>query len=184
MGPGSFTGLRIGLASAEAMAYSWHKPICGVNTLKALAYNLPIDGYVLSPVLDAQKGNFYQAVYEWQHGKLIEHQKIKVVDCKQLLENIAVLGIPALLLGECQKIDHADLPSWCRKAPAHLCLPQAASVALLRKPSMILMIPVIFLVWNLITLEDQRLKNYGKNASRNNDKVFDSGRFDCCQQHR
>ena len=43
MGPGSFTGLRIGLASAEAMAYSWHKPICGVNTLKALAYNLPID---------------------------------------------------------------------------------------------------------------------------------------------
>ena len=123
--------MRIGLASAEAMAYSWHKPICGVNTLKALAYNLPVDGYVLSPVLDAQKGNFYQAVYEWQHGKLIEHQKIKVVDCKQLLENIAVLGIPALLLGECQKIDHADLPSWCRKAPAHLCLPQAASVALL-----------------------------------------------------
>ena len=116
MGPGSFTGLRIGLASAEAMAYSWHKPICGVNTLKALAYNLPVDGYVLSPVLDAQKGNFYQAVYEWQHGKLIEHQKIKVVDCKQLLENIA---------------DHADLPSWCRKAPAHLCWPQAASVALL-----------------------------------------------------
>lgn len=68
MGPGSFTGLRIGLASAEAMAYSWHKPICGVNTLKALAYNLPIDGYVLSPVLDAQKGNFYQAIYEWQQG--------------------------------------------------------------------------------------------------------------------
>ena len=97
MGPGSFTGLRIGLASAEAMAYSWHKPICGVNTLKALAYNLPIDGYVLSPVLDAQKGNFYQAIYEWQQGTLIEHQEIKVVDRKQLLENIAVLGMPALL---------------------------------------------------------------------------------------
>ena len=131
MGPGSFTGLRIGLASAEAMAYSWHKPICGVNTLKALAYNLPIDGYVLSPVLDAQKGNFYQAVYEWQQGKLIEHQAIKVVNQEQLLENIAVLGTPALLLGECQKIAADDLPAWCRKAPAHLCLPQAASVALL-----------------------------------------------------
>ena len=123
--------MRIGLASAEAMAYSWHKPICGVNTLKALAYNLPIDGYVLSPVLDAQKGNFYQAIYEWQQGTLIEHQEIKVVDRKQILENIAVLGMPALLLGECQKIDLADLPSWCRKAPAHLCWPQAASVALL-----------------------------------------------------
>lgn len=131
IGPGSFTGLRIGLASAEAMAYSWHKPVCGVNTLKALAYNLPIDGYVLSPVLDAQKGNFYQAVYEWQQGKLIEHQAIKVVNQEQLLENIAVFGTPALLLGECQKIAVADLSAWCRKAPAHLCLPQAASVALL-----------------------------------------------------
>lgn len=131
MGPGSFTGLRIGLASAEAMAYSWQIPICGVNTLKALAYNLPIDGYVLTPVLDAQKGNFYQAVYEWRQGVLIEHQGIKVVNREQLLENVSVLGMPALLLGECQKIDAADLPAWCRKAPAHLCLPQAASVALL-----------------------------------------------------
>lgn len=66
LGPGSFTGLRIGLASVEAMAYSWKKPVCGVNTLKALAYNLPVEGFVLSPVLDAQKGNFYQAIYEWQ----------------------------------------------------------------------------------------------------------------------
>ncbi|MFQ9523128.1 MAG: tRNA (adenosine(37)-N6)-threonylcarbamoyltransferase complex dimerization subunit type 1 TsaB [Phascolarctobacterium faecium] len=57
MGPGSFTGLRIGLASAEAMAYSWHKPICGVNTLKALAYNLPIDGCIIT-CFRRTKGNF------------------------------------------------------------------------------------------------------------------------------
>lgn len=68
MGPGSFTGLRIGLASAEAMAYSWHKPICGVNTLKALAYNLPIDGYVLSPVLDAQKEIFIRRFMNGSRG--------------------------------------------------------------------------------------------------------------------
>lgn len=131
LGPGSFTGLRIGLASVEAMAYSWKKPVCGVNTLKALAYNLPVEGFVLSPVLDAQKGNFYQAIYEWRAGKLIQHQDVKVVDGQQLLENLAVLGTPALLLGECRKLDDAALPGWCKKAPAHLCLPQAASVALL-----------------------------------------------------
>lgn len=131
LGPGSFTGLRIGLASIEAMAYSWKKPICGVNTLKALAYNLPVEGFVLSPVLDAQKGNFYQAIYEWRAGKLIQHQDVKVVDEQQLLENLAILGTPALLLGECRKLDAAALPDWCKKAPAHLCLPQAASVALL-----------------------------------------------------
>lgn len=131
LGPGSFTGLRIGLASVEAMAYSWQKPICGVNTLKALAYNIPVEGYVLAPILDAQKGNFYQAVYEWRAGKLIEHQKVQVVDFNQLLENLAVLGTQALLLGECQGIDDNALPDWCKKAPQHLCLPQAASVALL-----------------------------------------------------
>ena len=55
MGPGSFTGLRIGLATAEAMAYSWQCYLHGVDTLKAMAYNIPVDGVVLSPVLDAQR---------------------------------------------------------------------------------------------------------------------------------
>ena len=64
MGPGSFTGLRIGLATAEAMAYSWQCFLHGVDTLKALAYNIPLEGFILSPVLDAQKGNFYQALYK------------------------------------------------------------------------------------------------------------------------
>ena len=59
MGPGSFTGLRIGLATAEGMAYAWQCCLHGVDTLKALAYNIQLEGVVLSPVLDAQKGNFY-----------------------------------------------------------------------------------------------------------------------------
>ncbi|MEG1345249.1 MAG: tRNA (adenosine(37)-N6)-threonylcarbamoyltransferase complex dimerization subunit type 1 TsaB [Acidaminococcaceae bacterium] len=63
MGPGSFTGLRIGLATAEALAYSWQIPLTGVSTLKALAYNVPVANVVLAPVLDAQKGNYYLAIY-------------------------------------------------------------------------------------------------------------------------
>ena len=80
MGPGSFTGLRIGLATAEAMAYSWQCLLHGVDTLKALAYNIPIEGLVLSPVLDAQKGNYYQALYQWQEGKLVELAATEVVN--------------------------------------------------------------------------------------------------------
>ena len=72
MGPGSFTGLRIGLATVEAMAYAWQCCLHGVDTLKALAYNVQLEGMVLSPVLDAQKGNFYQALYEWKQGQLVE----------------------------------------------------------------------------------------------------------------
>ena len=79
MGPGSFTGLRIGLATAEAMAYAWQCCLHGVDTLKALAYNIQLEGLVLSPVLDAQKGNFYQALYTWQGDQLVELAPVAVV---------------------------------------------------------------------------------------------------------
>lgn len=130
MGPGSFTGLRIGLAAAEAMAYAWQKPLVGVNTATALAYNVPIEGVVLSPVLDAQKGNYYQALYEWQGGELCELQAVQVVTFEQMLENLAVQGKPALLLGECDKIAVDALPQWCKPAAKQLRLPQAMSIAL------------------------------------------------------
>ena len=78
IGPGSFTGLRIGLAAAEAMAYAWQCGICGVNTLQAMAYNIPLAGVVLAPVLDAQKGNYYTAFYEWVSGELKELQPVEM----------------------------------------------------------------------------------------------------------
>ncbi len=130
MGPGSFTGLRIGLATAEAMAYSWQCCLHGVDTLEGLAYNIPLEGVVLSPVLDAQKGNYYQALYQWQDGALTKLADTEVVSKEQLLERIAVFGTPALLLGECQKLAAEKLPDWVKPAPKKLRMPQAASVAL------------------------------------------------------
>lgn len=130
MGPGSFTGLRIGLATAEAMAYSWQCLLHGVDTLKALAYNIPIEGMVLSPVLDAQKGNYYQALYQWQEGKLVELAGTEVVNKERLLVRIAEFGTPALILGECRKLEKVELPAGIRLAPKTLQLPKASSVAL------------------------------------------------------
>ena len=49
-GPGSFTGLRIGMATAEAMAYALDLPLVAVDTLEAIAYNLPVAGVRLKPV--------------------------------------------------------------------------------------------------------------------------------------
>lgn len=131
MGPGSFTGLRIGLATAEAMAYSWQCYLHGVDTLKALAYNIRLEGFILSPVLDAQKGNFYQALYKWEDGKLIELDSVAVVNRQELLERIAKYGIPALLLGENEKLLKQDLPNWVKSAPESLRMPKGSSVAYL-----------------------------------------------------
>ena len=130
MGPGSFTGLRIGLATAEAMAYSWQCYLHGVDTLKALAYNIPLEGKVLSPVLDAQKGNFYQALYEWKNGELVELLPVAVVSREQALERIALQGTPALLLGEYEKLVKEGLPAFVQAAPESLRMPKGSSVAL------------------------------------------------------
>lgn len=130
MGPGSFTGLRIGLATAEAMAYSWQCYLHGVDTLKALAHNISIEGIVLSPVLDAQKGNYYQALYQWQDGKLVELAGTEVVNKDRLLERIAEFGATALILGECKKLEKVGLPANVKLAPKTLLMPKASSVAL------------------------------------------------------
>ncbi len=131
MGPGSFTGLRIGLATAEAMAYSWQVYLHGVDTLKALAYNIPVEGVVLSPVLDAQKGNFYQALYTWQGGELVELAPVAVVSAQEALERMALQGMPALVLGEADRLTkRVKLPSFAKLAPVALRMPKASSVAL------------------------------------------------------
>ena len=95
-----------------------------------LAYNLPVSGIVLSPVLDAQKGNYYQSLYEWQNGEVKELQGVQVVNRQQMLENLALQGKPSVILGECAKLENIELPEWCSLAPDYLRLPQAAGTAL------------------------------------------------------
>ena len=130
IGPGSFTGLRIGLAAAEAMAYAWQCGICGVNTLQAMAYNIPVDGVLLAPVLDAQKGNYYAAFYEWIGGELRVVQPVETADAETLLRQLQACGKPALLLGECEKLLKLELPAGVSVAPEQVRLPKASSIAL------------------------------------------------------
>lgn len=132
MGPGSFTGLRIGLATAEAMAYSWQCYLHGVDTLEALAYNIPVENVVLVPVLDAQKGNYYQAIYEWHHDELVKLAPIEVVNKDKLLERISQYAgdKKVLLLGECQKLAKRELPENVKLAPDTLRMPKGSSIAL------------------------------------------------------
>ena len=130
IGPGSFTGLRIGLAAAEAMAYAWQCGICGVNTLEAMAYNIPVEGVVLAPVLDAQKGNFYTAFYEWNAGELRKIRPVEMADAETLLQQLQSCGKPVLLMGECEKLRKQPLPVGISIVPEQVRLPKASSVAL------------------------------------------------------
>lgn len=62
-GPGSFTGLRIGLSTAKGIGYSLNIPIIGVSSLKSLAMNVPNPGWEVCPMIDARKSEVYAAVY-------------------------------------------------------------------------------------------------------------------------
>ena len=70
IGPGSFTGIRIGVATIKSLCYALDKPIVGVSTLEAIAYNLRWTDGVICPLLDARRSEIYGTVFrggsEWQ----------------------------------------------------------------------------------------------------------------------
>lgn len=63
IGPGSFTGLRVGLAVAKGFAFALNKPLIGVPTLDALAFMISYPKYMVTPIMDAKRGNIYYATY-------------------------------------------------------------------------------------------------------------------------
>lgn len=132
IGPGSFTGLRIGLATAKALAYALNIPLVGVPTLAALAYGCPVPGALLAPTMDAQKGNIYFALYRWQNGVLAEIAPPGFRASEAVAGELAASGEPVLILGEAVELypDTFQRPG-LSLAPAHIAMPRAASVAFL-----------------------------------------------------
>ena len=113
------------------MAYALGIPVVGVPTLDALAWNCPLDGVHLVPMLDAQKGNVYTARYRFAGGEMIVEEGAVVRSFTEAVEQLQALGEPCLVVGERQAIRDASLLiGSVRQAPPHLFAPRAASVAL------------------------------------------------------
>lgn len=85
IGPGSFTGLRIGIATAKGLGMGLKKPVVGVSTLDAFVAGIPSPEHKITPILDARNGNVYTASYE-PNGKRITPYSL--IEIKEFLENL------------------------------------------------------------------------------------------------
>ncbi len=97
VGPGSFTGLRIGVATVKALAHSVNKPVVGVGSLEGMAYNLPYAEHIIVPIMDARRNHVYTASYIWDEDGFKELSAPEdlsieecVESCGELLETIFV----------------------------------------------------------------------------------------------
>jgi len=102
IGPGSFTGLRIGLTTVKGLAWSCNKPVAGVSTLKALALNAPFAGMPVCAILDARKSEVYSALYSFSGGScetLLEPVAKTPQDLLRRLEELVPAPAPILFVG-------------------------------------------------------------------------------------
>lgn len=127
IGPGSFTGLRIGLATAKALAYAWGIKIIGVPTLLAMAYNFP--GSKVVPLIDAQKNRAYHQLFE----DTISRTALEVEPIDGIITELEHAAGEIFLCGDVLHKIKIPLPPNVRLAPPHLRMPRASSLAICAK---------------------------------------------------
>ena len=108
-GPGSFTGVRIGIAQVKGMAFGRDKPVYGVSTLEALACGAMIEGRLIVPVMDARCRQVYTAAFVCENGSLVRRMDDAAVSLDALYAFLKSQCLPALLLGDGAKLTAAYL---------------------------------------------------------------------------
>ena len=99
-GPGSFTGVRIGVATVKGLAFAGGKPCIGVSTLEALAYNLVDFDGLICPVMNARRKQVYTALFRSKNGELERLWTDRAIAISELDEQLSEYAEPVRLSGD------------------------------------------------------------------------------------
>ena len=125
--------MRIGLATAKALAYALRIALVGVPTLDALAFGCPVPAVVFASTMDAQKGNIYLALYRSNQAGLQQIAPTRVIDHRSAFAELAGMTEPVVILGEATQLYREAIAETGRllAAEPHVAMPRAGSVAML-----------------------------------------------------
>lgn len=99
-GPGSFTGIRIGVSTVKGLAWAAEKPCVGVSTLEAMAWHgLAVGGYIC-PVMDARRSQVYNALFKIENGRPVRMTEDRPIALEELAKEVTALGAPVFLVGD------------------------------------------------------------------------------------
>lgn len=109
IGPGSFTGLRIGVVTIKGLAYSLKRPACGIPTLDALAYSMPDFKGIISPMLDARNNQVFTAFYRKINGRLEKLDLDSGITIKEWINKAGTYNEDIIVLGDAVDIHLSEL---------------------------------------------------------------------------
>lgn len=136
-GPGSFTGLRIGSATAKGLGLALKKPLIHIPTVDGLAYNLCYTDRIICPIMDARRNQVYTGIYQMDGDKLQVLEAQMAVEIDELAKKLCTYGKPVIFLGDGVPVHKDRLEKELMTdqdiafAPAHMNQQRAATVGML-----------------------------------------------------
>ena len=132
-GPGSFTGIRIGVSMVKGLAWALEKPCAGVSTLEAMAWHGLAAGGLVCPVMDARRSQVYNALFRIENGRPVRLTEDRPIALEELAAQLAEYGGEPFLVGDGAELcgDYlAERGLPCRLAPENLRMQSAWGVAM------------------------------------------------------